>query len=271
MSRQARAPSALASLQSDFQDYLLGRSERIADAVRNGVRTPGAAMLGIYRHAYGARLVEVLRNDFPKLHLVLGDEAFDALARAYLARHPSIYRSVRWLGRALPGFLTTEPRYRDLPSLAQIAGFEWAQAMAFDAADAAPITANDLARIPAEAWGSLRLKLHPSINRVAASDSVVEAWARLDRGEAAPLFIASPPITWLVWRQRFTVHYRALSPEEDAALARAAAGNDFATICAEVALMVGEDRAALRAAELLHGWLSTGLVSALDADALGSA
>ncbi|MFZ5790496.1 MAG: putative DNA-binding domain-containing protein [Pseudomonadota bacterium] len=267
----ARAAPSLVSLQTDFQNYLLGRSGHVAEAIRNGAGASKAAMLGIYRHAYGARLVEVLRNDFPKLHLMLGDEAFGTLARAYLAGHPSTYRSVRWLGSALPDFLTTEPPYRNRPALAQMAAFQWAQTMAFDSADAAPVTANDLARIPAEAWGSLRLRLHPSINRVALSESVVEAWARLARGEAAPPFILSPPITWLVWRRRFTVHYRALSLEEDAALACAAAGNDFATICAEVALMVGEGRAALRAAELLHGWLATELVSGLDADALCSA
>lgn len=262
---------ALASLQATFQAYLMdGRPELVSVAVSDGARAPKATMLGVYHHAYWARLIEVLRNDFPKLHQMLGDQAFDALARACISRHPSTYRSVRWLGLALPRFLESEPAYIGTPALSQMAAFEWAQAMAFDAADESVAEPQELLAIPAEAWGSLRLKLHPSVNRVVLAKGVVEAWAALNRGESAMSPEPEPLGPWLVWRQGLGVRYRPLPAEEDVALGCAAGDQNFARVCEAVAVLVGEDRAALRSAELLNGWLASGLIVDLDADAFGS-
>jgi hypothetical protein len=45
--------------------------------------------LDVYRHAYVARLIECLADDYPVLKVALGDDAFDALCRGYIARFPS--------------------------------------------------------------------------------------------------------------------------------------------------------------------------------------
>ena len=45
--------------------------------------------LGIYQHAYTARLNECLENEYPVLRKVIGDDAFAQFARDYLLEHPS--------------------------------------------------------------------------------------------------------------------------------------------------------------------------------------
>lgn len=67
-----------------------------------------AARLGIYADMYRARLVDVLREDFPRVLAIVGDEGFHALACRYLARHPSLDPSVRHVGRDFAGFLASE-------------------------------------------------------------------------------------------------------------------------------------------------------------------
>jgi len=47
-----------------------------------------AERLNVYRHAYFARLLDVLRELFPCLRFAIGDELFDQFALGYLERHP---------------------------------------------------------------------------------------------------------------------------------------------------------------------------------------
>src|SRR5687768_12064603 len=44
--------------------------------------------LGVYRNAYFARLLEVLREQFPCTRFAVGDELFDEFAVGYLERFP---------------------------------------------------------------------------------------------------------------------------------------------------------------------------------------
>ena len=48
--------------------------------------------LDIYRRSYQARLVECLADDYPVLQGTLGDEAFERLCLAYIAKYPSTDR-----------------------------------------------------------------------------------------------------------------------------------------------------------------------------------
>ena len=153
-------------LQHAFADYVLSGTETIREWVRPSSKADIDTLLAVYRHAYSARLVEVLGNDFPGLKALAGVEAFDSLARAYVAAHPSRGFSVRTVGRLLAEFLARTPPYAARPALADMARFKWAMAHAFDAADAEPIRIEHMAAVPAPAWPSLTLNFHPSTMRV---------------------------------------------------------------------------------------------------------
>ena len=49
-------------------------------------------LFGVYKYAYGSRLVEAMRNDHKLLHSYLGDEMFDAMG-ARLCRGQSVAAS----------------------------------------------------------------------------------------------------------------------------------------------------------------------------------
>jgi len=68
-------------------------------------RVDVTGLLRIYRHAYAARLIAALRDNFGVLPRAMGDEAFEALGRAYLQAHPSSQPSIRWFGHALADFM----------------------------------------------------------------------------------------------------------------------------------------------------------------------
>lgn len=61
--------------------------------------------LAVYGHAYFARLLDCLREEYPVLKHALGDEAFDAFATGYLQEHPSRSYTLFELGAKFPDFL----------------------------------------------------------------------------------------------------------------------------------------------------------------------
>lgn len=247
-------------LQRAFAGYLLDGRDEIRTAVRPSSKADIDTLLGVYRHAYAARLVEVLGNDFPGVKALAGDAEFETLARAYVAAHPSRGFSVRGFGGALAEFLRHSPPYSERPALADMAAFEAALADAFDAADSQPIGPEHMASLPPPAWPTLTFEFHPSARRLALRTAAPAAWATQNAGER-PDEPAIEAGDWLVWRQGLDVKYRRLEPDEAAALHAAMAGEDFSAICEALAEHGPEEEAASRAAGLIRIWLEAGLVT----------
>ncbi len=267
----------LKDMEQLFQDGLLGRSREVLAHVQGNAREDAAAMFHVYQHAYWARLVESLGVDFPGLKALAGDAAFDRLARAYVARHPSVDPSIRWVGRLLPQFLKTEAPWRDDPWWTDMARFDWALAHAFDAADAPAATLAQLAVVPAEFWGGLRLKLHPTLDSFAVSTPVHDARPQLlaDAGRA----FDRPTLdsfgrhdgALMVWRIEYDLKFRAIDANEFAALTAARTGGNCGDICELLAGRMDPDQAVMIAAQILRGWLEWGIVQEIEHDAPGSA
>jgi len=203
-----------------------------------------AERVHVYAGMYLWRLVDALREDFPKLATVLGDDGFADLARGYIRAHPSTEPSIRHLGRALPDFLAGyQPAY-----LADLARLEWTRLQVFDAPDATPLTAAELRRVAAAEWPDLRFTLVPACARLVTAWPVHRLWA-----DAAALAPARTALR--IWREGFFVYQTAMDPAEEAALDRLVAGEPFAAVCE------GFDAPA-EAAALLLRWIEDEIIAA---------
>src|SRR6266704_7093504 len=128
--------SDFARQQADFQRGILEGDDAILDEILDSPREKRATLFGVYRYAYGSRLVEVMRNDHELLHLYLGDEMFDEMGYAYVKARPSEHPNLRWFSQGLPEFLKSAEPYRNHPVLSDLAALEKALNDAFDAAEA---------------------------------------------------------------------------------------------------------------------------------------
>lgn len=213
--------------------------------------------LDIYAGMYRTRLLDVLREDFPRTLAVVGDDTFATLVRRYLARCPSTNASVRQVGHRFADFLATD---QTIPAfLADLARLEWARVEVFDAADAAPLRVADLLFIPAEAWPALRFKLIPACVVVDSAWPVHRIWAD---GET-PLLASLPEpeaTTVRVWREEWSVSHAAMGLSEARAFRALERGKPFAAICAAVDTGLGADAAAREAGGILMRWLEDGLL-----------
>jgi hypothetical protein len=87
---------ALRDLQRDLQRHLLGEDNAVSAAIVDAPPLPALQRLAIYKNAYRVRLIDALHETYPVLHGLLGDELWVALGEAFVAAHPSPYRSIRW-------------------------------------------------------------------------------------------------------------------------------------------------------------------------------
>jgi len=254
--------TGLARLQRGFQRNIVDADPRFEREVVSTSRAPAARRLAIYSGAYAARLIEALGKDYPALRALAREPRFERVAREYIAAHPSPFSNLRWYGGELAAFLARIARSPRGAALAEMAAFEWQLGLAFDAADATPITINDIARVGPEEWPGMRFTPHPSVRRLALHYNVPALRAAAEKGKSLPrLKRAKGAVAWLVWRQDLVARYRSLAPDEAHALDALLRGAPFGEICAHLA---GAADPGLHAAQLLKGWLAEGLLCGIE-------
>ncbi|WP_291848855.1 DNA-binding domain-containing protein [Bradyrhizobium sp.] len=252
----------LARQQADFQRGILGDDDTVLAEILDSPRETRARLFGVYRHAYGSRLVEAISNDHALLHLYLGDETFDEMAHAYVKARPSGHPNLRWYAQGLPDFLRSTEPYSDHPALADLAALEKALNDAFDAGEGAVVGLADMAGFAPEAWADLRFQPHPSVSRVDLVTNASAIWLALKNDEAPPEAAAlDQPARLLVWRQEVTPMFRELPAEEAMMWDEAKNGISFGVLCEMLATYDDPDGAAGRGAGYLHGWIATGLLT----------
>ncbi len=265
--REAGAESGpLLRLQADFQSCLLHADPAVEHWIVSTDTVPAAERLGIYQHAYFARLADVLGDDFKALAAYLGEAAFQDMARAYAKTCPSIDPSVRWFGGRLAQFLAGTAPYRGTPMLAEIAAFEWALTLAFDAADVALLTLDRMAGFPADCWGEARIQFHPSVQRFDLNHDVPGYWRSVvkDADSVSP-HPQDRAASWVVWRRQTTPHYRILEPDECWAMDALRRASTFDSVCAGLCRWHEASQVPLRFASLLKGWIAEEMIAGISA------
>lgn len=252
--------SRLPEIQGDVQALVMSGAPAAFRHVVGDERASARERLDVYYQAYRLRLLEVLRKDFAGLAELLGEAAFRELFIAYLGTHPSAHPSVRWVGRELASFV--EDQFPERPELAEMARFEWAWGLAFDAADADPVSLQAMGAIQPDQWSGLRFDFHPSLQRLELHANVPEIFLAFTANEPLPeTNWKTDAQGWAVWRQGLTVKWRSLPPDEAWGLDACDAGEDFAGLCAGLCRWHDAAAVPLKAAELIRQWLGDGLVT----------
>jgi hypothetical protein len=252
---------SLRELQRDMQKHLLGEESGVTAAIVDAPPLPAADRLAIYRNAYQVRLIDALHETYPVLHGLLGDEAWVEMGQAYVAAHPSVFRSIRWYGRELPKFLAASAPFSEAPILAEVALLEWTLAEVFDAADAPALARSALSAVEPSAWGTLTLEFHPSVRRLVFGWNTAAVWKAMSQDETPPRpEMGAAPIPWLLWRQNLQNYFRSTNTVESTALDAALRGRNFAQLCEDLGALLSQEEIPATAASLLGAWADSGII-----------
>ncbi|TXI90997.1 MAG: DUF2063 domain-containing protein [Cupriavidus sp.] len=244
-------------LQRSLRDHILAQD---APSRPPGVPTSGAPGLLVYRHAYRAQLVANLRDTYEKTCLWLGDETFDAVALAYVEKHPPSAWTLADYGDGFFEALAT--RWPQDPEVAELAWLDWALRRAFDGPDADPIAPEALAAVD---WDQAMLNFVPTLCIGAVRTNAAAIWSSLADEETPPAAARLPePAAIRVWRVDLSPQYRAIESLEEHALRLARDGASFASLCQDLATRFSDpDAAAQAAGGFLATWIQDGLVMAV--------
>lgn len=259
--------SSLEALQSRLQGHVLVRDAAALADVVSVVPGSGVRGLGIYHHAYRARLQETLRDSFGHTLLYLGDEWFDALSAEFIEANPSASANLRWYGATYPDWLAQRlsagSNLGDHPEVAEIARLDWTMRAAFDGLDAPVLALADVAALAPEDWATVVFKPHPTLALISLRCNTLSLWHALDQERDVPPVEALPsPMDVVVWRFEERPHFRSVAPGEAAALRALMQGQSFAEACACLAeLLPADENAAAVAGGHLRRWIDEGLLA----------
>lgn len=250
----------LAQLQNDFQAFLIDKNK--ADAFKSQIvddaKVGAIKRLSIYYDAYRFRIIEALSTAYPKLHVMLGDHLFDQTARSYIEQFPSTHRNMRWVGGHMQTHLkNTVPQH---PIAEEMAAFEWALGLAFDAEDSPILTMQDLVGVPPQDWVNLTFQFHSSCHLLLLQYNVVQIWNALDKKETPPTILQTN-VACIIWRMDLNAHFRSLDTTEHEALQSTVEGASFGGLCEQLQENMSDEAATTQAAQYLAGWLNDGLIT----------
>lgn len=133
--------------------------------------------LAIHRANSIAAATKALAGSYPVIREVVGEEFFEALARAYWMAMPSRSGDLGDYGDAFDEFLAGFEHVRELPYLADLARLEWAVHRAECAADALPLDAMTLAEVPPDRRSALIFTFIPGTAIIASAYPIARIWS----------------------------------------------------------------------------------------------
>lgn len=222
---------------------------------------PGAR-LQVYTDAYWLRLVECLGDQFPACKRLIGDEAFDAMAAAYLRDHPSTSYTLDALGDRFGEWLDAT-RPADDPDwarvLAEVARLELTIGGVFDGPgveEQPTLDGRALEGVDPDAFWQATLTAAPCVRTLTFSFPVNALYTALRAQDiAGSSAIPDPrPQHIVLYRRDWVVRRYEASAAETALLEQLIGGRPVG-VGIEAALATGGVHADALG-EALHGWFA---------------
>ena len=249
----------LAELQNDFQRALFDTECKGADWISESARGLSARdRLDIYYNAYRLRLIDVLLDTFEHTAIYVGDNWFNQLAADYVQSHPSTYKNIGLYGQAFPQFLAE--RLAEDKEVSELALMDWKLRRAFDGADSAVMTLDDLQQLASEG-SEICLQPVPTLTTCTHEFNTLEIWHAIDQDETPPVVTQLPdPVDLLIWRKGHSPHFRSLSIIESAAITYLSFADSLDDIGAALEKDFPDVDVATEFGLMLHRWLDDEII-----------
>lgn len=146
---------SLQNVQVEFAELLLANEQETS------LIQPAANIL-IYHNNLLSHLFATLKNAYPLLVQLVGEDAFKAAARDYIDRYPSTSGNLDEYGEYFSDFIASYEPAAELPYLSDVAQFEWVAHLLTRAPDAAVFDPIHLEQLTENDYADLQLTLHPA-------------------------------------------------------------------------------------------------------------
>lgn len=170
--------------QTDFRAALLNPDLPVPKGLVDPQGRAAGRRFSVYRNNVTASLTEALRQAFPVVGALVGEEFFTAMAIEHLRAHPPLSPLMMFYGEDMPAFLAAFAPVQHLRYLPDIARLELALRYSYHAADATPLPPEAMQIAPDVLMGST-LRFSPAL-RLVRSDWPIHSIWMANTGSAAP-------------------------------------------------------------------------------------
>lgn len=156
----------LAEIQTCFAQSLLTAGSPPPPGVFAERNSMVAGRFMIYRSNVVSSLISSLRDIFPLIEKLTGEDFAKNIFGSFIFSHPPRVACLIAYGGELPSFIGNFEPAASLPYLSDIARLEWALHESYYAPDDSPLRPEDLAGLMTGDLGALRLPLRSSIRLI---------------------------------------------------------------------------------------------------------
>jgi hypothetical protein len=191
---------------------LLDRTREVPPRIRAVGHDQVDRRFNVYRNNVFVSLTEALVTRFPVCHALVGDEFFRAMARVFIELSPPRSPILMTYGDDFADFVDTFPPAQPVPYLRDVARLEAALTRAYHAADASPLTVDELESLAPCRWEQIHVELHPAVQIVSSPYPIVSIWEAHVRPDDHPIIDSSMAEDALVVRPDLEVEVHRLPP-----------------------------------------------------------
>lgn len=169
--------------------------------------------IGIYRRMYFLRMRDALEIDFPSVLNLLGKTLFEKIVEDYFTTFPSQSYTLNDTGIKFPAFV----RASELPNkefIAQLSELELAMSRVMEAIETPPISVEEIASIPPDAWNDALFTPVAAFGAYQFSFPVYEYFCAVEGESPEMPEIEERPNYLYIHRSDFHTRHYALSAEE---------------------------------------------------------
>jgi Putative DNA-binding domain len=163
--------------QNEFASALIGPNLDVPPGLIHPMGEPSPKRFAVYRNNVIRGLVEALKDTFPAVCRIVGEEFFEAMARIYALQNPPRSPILLEYGSGFADFVETFEPAASVPYLSDVARIERAWLEAYHAVDASPMNADELYALSYSDILNLHLTLHPSVRLVQSRYPALTIWS----------------------------------------------------------------------------------------------
>ncbi len=258
--------TTLAERQAAFMRAILDEEAPLPEGWGNSQ----AAGMGVYRGNYRGALMDALANTFERTARYVGEGAFKQASAHHVIAHPPSGWTIDEAGE---GFDTTcAELFGQNPEVAELAWLEWAMLQVSTAPDVQPLDPVGFGKVTAEFgdedWMGLRVEFQPRAAATLVEHNLTGLWNALgEEGQDLPTLRLPAPRGCVVSREGERPTFMLVDPDSANAFSAMQSGASYGEI---IAMLAGDapgeeaiQQAAMRAGEMLGGWLQEGLIVGL--------
>ena len=173
--------------QSQFSTAILDPELAVPAGLSDPEGRPAGRRFSVYRNNVAVSLTDALKQAFPVVTKLVGDEFFAAMAGVFLRQHPPTTPLMMYYGAEFATFLEGFEPVAHLGYLPDVARLEQALRLSYHAADAEPVSPETMQTIAPDRLMVAQFSMVPAVRMVQSQWPIYSIWlANTDESAPAP-------------------------------------------------------------------------------------